>query len=91
MKFLTLLLRNQYKLIMLFETFQLRRERNQQALESSLDAITQCAEGKTDGNLLDLAVKAVRARASVEEITYAMEKVLIYLVGKKCIPLPSIY
>ncbi|MFL5210278.1 MAG: methylmalonyl-CoA mutase family protein, partial [Microvirga sp.] len=40
----------------------------------SLDALTRCAE-TGEGNLLDLAVQAARARATVGEITAALEKV----------------
>jgi methylmalonyl-CoA mutase len=53
---------------------QLRRERNQEEVSKALDEITKCAE-TGEGNLLDLAVKAARARASLGEISTAMEKV----------------
>jgi methylmalonyl-CoA mutase len=39
-----------------------------------LDAITECCKSG-NGNLLDLTVEAARARATVGEITDAMEKV----------------
>src|SRR3954468_3530874 len=53
---------------------RLRANRDQLAVRRALDALTRCAEtGK--GNLLDLAVKAARARATVGEITAALEKV----------------
>ena len=52
---------------------RLRRERDSLACQASLDALTACASsGK--GNLLDLAVAAGRARATVGEISYALEK-----------------
>ena len=41
---------------------------------ATLDALTACAEGR-GGNLLELAVDAARARASVGEISCALEKV----------------
>ncbi len=53
---------------------QLRSERNQDEVNSALQAITKSAE-TGEGNLLDLAVKAARARASLGEISQAMEKV----------------
>ncbi|MCU0390611.1 MAG: methylmalonyl-CoA mutase [Thermoflexibacter sp.] len=52
----------------------LRRERNSIEVENALNAITKCAE-TGEGNLLDLAVKAARVRASLGEISMAMEKV----------------
>ena len=53
---------------------QLRRERDGAACQRSLDALTACAEGR-GGNLLELAIVAARARASVGEISMALEKV----------------
>jgi methylmalonyl-CoA mutase len=53
---------------------KLRRERDSAATNRALDALTACAEGR-GGNLLELAVDAARARASVGEISYALEKV----------------
>jgi methylmalonyl-CoA mutase len=53
---------------------RLRRERNAKAMKAALDALTECARsGK--GNLLDLSIMAARARATVGEITLALEKV----------------
>ena len=53
---------------------KLRQTRDQAAVDSSLSALTECAEtGK--GNLLDLSIQAVRARCTVGEISEAMEKV----------------
>lgn len=52
----------------------LRSNRDDEAVMSALEALTEYARsGK--GNALDLAVKAARVRASVGEITYALEKV----------------
>ncbi|TAH19504.1 MAG: methylmalonyl-CoA mutase [Cytophagales bacterium] len=52
----------------------LKRERNDEAVQTALNEITKCAE-TGEGNLLDLAVKAARVRASLGEISMAMEKV----------------
>lgn len=54
---------------------KLRQERNENDVERTLAAITSAAEtGK--GNLLELAVAAARARASLGEISMAYEKVV---------------
>jgi len=53
---------------------RLRRDRDSAATTRTLDALTACAEGR-GGNLLELAIDAARARASVGEISYALEKV----------------
>ncbi|WP_017730448.1 methylmalonyl-CoA mutase [Nafulsella turpanensis] len=52
---------------------KLRSERNQQAVEEALAALTQCA-ATGEGNLLELAVEAARQRATLGEISDAMEK-----------------
>ncbi|MBN1956766.1 MAG: methylmalonyl-CoA mutase [Desulfuromonadales bacterium] len=52
---------------------KMRAERDETACRQALDAITQACESGT-GNLLDLSVKAARLRASVGEISDAMEK-----------------
>ena len=52
----------------------LRRDRDPQAVEQSLQALTACAEDG-DGNLLALAVDAARRRATVGEISDALSKV----------------
>jgi len=53
---------------------RLRAERDNVAVRSALDALTECAEtGK--GNLLDLAVKAAAQRATLGEISDACERV----------------
>ena len=51
----------------------IRATRDEAAVEDALEAIYQCACGG-EGNLLDLAVKATRVRATVGEISYAMER-----------------
>jgi methylmalonyl-CoA mutase len=53
---------------------RLRAERDAGACESALEALTNAA-GSGEGNLLDLAVAAARAKASVGEISDALEKV----------------
>jgi methylmalonyl-CoA mutase len=53
---------------------KLREQRDETAVESALNAITQAAE-TDEGNLLALAVDAARKRASLGEISQAMEKV----------------
>ena len=53
---------------------RLRAERDAGDVAARLDALTRCAE-TGDGNLLALAVDAARARATVGEISDALEKV----------------
>jgi methylmalonyl-CoA mutase len=52
----------------------LKSERHSQMTEQALEQITKCAE-TGEGNLLDLSIKAVRARATLGEISLALEKV----------------
>ncbi|MFB2562276.1 methylmalonyl-CoA mutase [Rhizobium sp. IMFF44] len=52
---------------------QLKGTRETTAVETALDALTDAARNGT-GNLLDFAVKAARARATVGEISLALEK-----------------
>ncbi|PAW27611.1 methylmalonyl-CoA mutase [Peribacillus simplex] len=54
---------------------QLRAERDKAKVEAALQAITKAAE-TGDGNLLELAVNAARARASLGEISNAYEQVV---------------
>ena len=60
---------------------RLRAERNQDDVDAALAALTASAErgpvggGSLDGNLLALAVDAARAKATVGEISDALEKV----------------
>ncbi len=53
---------------------KLKAERNQADVDKALEAITNAAK-TGEGNLLDLAVKAARVRATLGEISDAMEKV----------------
>ncbi|MFF7558693.1 methylmalonyl-CoA mutase [Streptomyces pseudovenezuelae] len=52
---------------------RLRAERDETACRDALDALTRAADG--EGNLLELAVRAARAKATVGEISDALEKV----------------
>ena len=53
---------------------EVRARRDAGAVAAALDALTEAARAG-HGNLLDLAIKAVRARATVGEISDALEKV----------------
>ena len=53
---------------------KLRANRDNEVVQQKLDAITKAME-TGEGNLLELAVDAARARASLGEISYAVEKV----------------
>jgi methylmalonyl-CoA mutase len=52
---------------------RLRAERDPVALQEALDALTRAATG--NGNLLELAIDAASAKATVGEISMALEKV----------------
>lgn len=60
---------------------RLRAERNEDDVRRALEALTNSAErgasrdGSLDGNLLGLAVDAARAKATVGEISDALEKI----------------
>jgi methylmalonyl-CoA mutase len=53
---------------------KLKEERNNEAVQKALDALTKAAE-TGEGNLLELSVEAARARATLGEISDAIEKV----------------
>ncbi|HEY3384653.1 MAG TPA: methylmalonyl-CoA mutase [Vicinamibacterales bacterium] len=53
---------------------ELKRTRDNVAVKAALEALTRCAETK-EGNLLDLAVDAARRRATLGEISDALEHV----------------
>ncbi len=53
---------------------RLKAERDQTEVQQALDALTRSAE-TGEGNLLEGAVAAARAKATVGEISYALEKV----------------
>ncbi len=52
---------------------QLKAERNQQEVDIALNNLTECAR-TGNGNLLELSIEAARKRATLGEISYAMEK-----------------
>ncbi|ABW65889.1 methylmalonyl-CoA mutase [Desulfosudis oleivorans] len=52
---------------------ELRASRDNEAVKKALEAVTQCAG--SGGNLLEACIPAIRARATVGEISDAMEKV----------------
>jgi methylmalonyl-CoA mutase len=52
---------------------KLRAERDQAAVDAALAELTRAADG--DGNLLELAINAARANATVGEISDALERV----------------
>jgi methylmalonyl-CoA mutase len=52
---------------------KLRAERDEAACQAALTALTECAGGG-EGNLLALAIEATKARASLGEISSALEK-----------------
>ena len=52
---------------------ELKAKRNAVEVQKALEHITRCAEG--DGNLLEASILAIRARATVGEVSDAMEKV----------------
>lgn len=53
---------------------QLRRERDPLKVQEALDALTEAARSG-EGNLLALSIEAARLRASLGEISFALEKV----------------
>ena len=53
---------------------RVRASRDAVAVQAALDALTTCADGGV-GNLLDLSIRAVRLRATVGEVSDALEKV----------------
>ena len=53
---------------------KLRNERNNEEVQSALNAITEATKTEK-GNLLELSIEAAKKRASLGEISYAIEKV----------------
>lgn len=51
-----------------------RTHRDAAKVQHAIDALSACAETR-QGNLLDLSIKAIRARATVGEVSDALEKV----------------
>ena len=63
---------------------QIKEKRDNDAVERALAEVTKYAE--TDGNLLEACIRAVRARATVGEISDALEKVFgRYVATTQCI------
>ncbi|RPH49965.1 MAG: methylmalonyl-CoA mutase [Desulfobacteraceae bacterium] len=63
---------------------EIKAKRDPVAVQKTLEAITNCAS--SGGNLLEATIPAVRARATVGEITDAMEKVFgRYVATTQCI------
>ena len=52
----------------------MRHSRNQAEVDAALSALTSCSSSGV-GNLLDLSIKAARARCTVGEMSDSMEKV----------------
>jgi methylmalonyl-CoA mutase len=53
---------------------EIKAKRDENEVQAALNAITRCTE-TGEGNLLDLSIKAARVRATLGEISYAIEKV----------------
>lgn len=53
---------------------QIKASRDEAAVQQALEALYQCAR-RGEGNLLEYAVEAARLRASLGEISYALERV----------------
>jgi len=64
---------------------ELKNSRNQQDVAQALEAITKCCESG-EGNLLELSIDCARKKASLGEISFAMEKVF----GRYSPPIKSI-
>ncbi|MFO7560848.1 MAG: methylmalonyl-CoA mutase [Desulfobacterales bacterium] len=63
---------------------EIRKNRDNKAVQKALENMTRAAE--SDGNLLEVALEAVRRRATVGEISDAMEKVFgRYVATTQCI------
>ena len=54
---------------------KLRADRDEAKVQAALSNITKAASGEIQGNLLALAIEAARVRASLGEISFALEKV----------------
>ncbi len=53
---------------------RIRAERDENAVRQTLADISRCAAGESEGNLLELAIAAARVRATLGEISSAMEQ-----------------
>ena len=64
---------------------EIKASRNNEVVQRALDDITEAARNGS-GNLLELALPAIRARATIGEVTQAMEKVFNrYVATTRCI------
>ncbi|HNY30252.1 MAG TPA: methylmalonyl-CoA mutase [Fibrobacteria bacterium] len=54
---------------------KLRAERDESKVQAALANLTKAASGEIKGNLLALSIEAARVRASLGEISFALEKV----------------
>ncbi len=63
---------------------EIKLQRHNNEVRKALEAVTNAAE--SDRNLLEVCISAVRARATVGEISYAMEKIFNrYVATTQCI------
>jgi methylmalonyl-CoA mutase len=63
---------------------EIREKRDENEVRRTLEALTNCAE--SGGNLLEACIPAIRARATVGEVSEAMEKVFgRYVATTQCI------
>ncbi len=63
---------------------EIKSTRDNAAVQKALEDITSAAE--SDGNLLEMAIKAVRLRATVGEVSDALEKIFgRYVANTQCI------
>jgi methylmalonyl-CoA mutase len=65
---------------------RLKRERDPQAVKEALEALSRNAASSSSGNLLALAIEAARAKATVGEISLALEQVF----GRHSAPIKAI-
>jgi methylmalonyl-CoA mutase len=63
---------------------EVKAKRNEEACQASLKALTEAAS-KGEGNLLQLSVEAARLRATVGEISFALEQIYGRHVAKDSI------
>ena len=64
----------QVRLQQLARLESIKKSRDQKAVDAALDALTEAAKNNS-GNLLELSVQAARVRATLGEISWALEKV----------------
>ncbi len=64
---------------------QLKKERNEEKVKAALEKLSQCASG-SGGNLMALSIEAARARATLGEISSALE----HTFGRYAAPIRTI-